>query len=190
MSRSIASRSRRPSKTARAARVFTTVLSLLGFVVVFAGGVFLFRSSAAERRMAHQQETESAANVAGETPGLDAHVENANATLRAVRGEAGEGMVERQIVEGRYVVSFQATLPAIDRQTTAYRAWLLRRQPFSFLPIGEFVTDENGTFVLSWEGKTGTDYGSYDRVVVTRNAKTDGPEDPGVHVLEGEFARD
>ena len=77
-------------------------------------------------------------------------------------------------------------LPEIDRETFFYEGWLVRKIPYDYFSMGEMITNEEGEFVLEWEGREEEDYQNYTQVIITLEPR-DGNRDPGEHIAEGEF---
>ncbi len=64
----------------------------------------------------------------------------------------------------------------------------MRKIPYDFFSAGEMVTDEDGTFVLTWSAPEEGEFPQYSQIVITANAY-EGSSDPGVHLVEGEFGK-
>lgn len=122
----------------------------------------------------------SAADLAASTAGTAR-----DAALIDVSGGSSTGTATRATVDGQFSVAFKASLPDIDREKEFYEAWLVRQVPYDFFSIGEIVTNDDGEWVLEWNGAAGK-FDGYARMVVTREPK-DGNADPSGHVLRGEF---
>ncbi|MBP7006422.1 hypothetical protein KBB27_04865 [Patescibacteria group bacterium] len=100
--------------------------------------------------------------------------------------DGSSGVARRSEAGGVFSIAVRADLPEIDRTSMHYEGWLLRKSPYDFFSFGEMVTDDEGMFIVSWEGKQGDLYVDYNEVIVTREV-SDGNPDPSTHVLKGVF---
>jgi hypothetical protein len=156
-------------------------------VVLFIVAVYWFRSSA---KHVADDSSETIANVLTPTSVSSAVIAAAQtasrkAVLRDVAGGFSSGEANRATDDGSFSISMKADLPEIDRDAYAYEAWLLRQVPYDYFSVGEFVTNDDGEWVLEWNGAAGR-YDAYTQVVVTLEKK-DGNSDPSGHVMEGKF---
>ncbi|NBS41480.1 hypothetical protein EBS80_02365 [bacterium] len=167
----------------------TTGIAVVALVALFVLGIRWFRAKHDENVAAAAPE-ETIAAVLTPSP-VSASViaasvtGSASAKLRDVSGGGSSGTASREEDGGQFFLKLKANLGEIDRAAEAYEAWLVRQVPYDYFSVGEFVTNDDGEWVLEWSGAAGT-YDGYTRVVVTRERK-DGNADPGGHVLEGEF---
>jgi len=171
---------------------YKTIFGTAGIVAVLAGlfayGVWSFRFAPKDEPAAPA--ADSISDVLTPSPvstAAIAAVEGASnrARMNDVSGGSSSGEVSREPDDGQFSVSIKASLPEIDREAYVYEAWLLRQVPYDYFSIGEFVTNDDGEWVLEWIGAAGK-YEAYTQIVVTRETK-DGNPDPSGHVLEGEF---
>lgn len=161
------------------------------FIVVFIFSVVWFRSA---KKKQPETKPDSIVNVL--TPEsvsqsvLDSvsSIDNVNATLINVSSKKNVGIATREIIDGKFHISMKSALGEIDREKQFYEAWLVRQVPYDFIPIGEFVTNDLGEFVLDWNGEIGKNYQAYNRVIITLQTKNGDP-DPQGHVVEGEFGK-
>lgn len=116
-------------------------------------------------------------------------IEDREAALYDVRDSLKVGVARRGVEDGKPYFEIVMNPPAIDRETHAYEAWIVRPVPYDYFSVGEMVTNDLGEFVVRWEGEKGTDVDEYTRVVVTLEAK-DGNPDPGEQVIKGVFGAD
>lgn len=172
--------------------IAVTGVSVLFLFGLFAYGIWWFRFAPKDEPVA--EETDSIANVLTPSPvsappfakGGAATIGNArDAKLRDVSGGSASGTASRENDDGQFFLKLKASFPEIDRETTFYEAWIVRQVPYDYVSVGEFVTNDDGEWVLEWAGAEGK-YDAYTRVIVTREAK-DGNPDPAGHILEGEF---
>lgn len=182
----------RSSRKSSGSSAIKTVVLVVFLVGVFAGSVYLFRTSHASRAALNILSA-----VSAKTEGLSPSNEPETVTVELVNVENESGRVpstgkhDTAILErkdGKLHVTLNTSPSPIDRQTTTYEAWLFSRLPFGFFSLGELTTDEQGVFILNWEQADRPSYGSYRTIIVTREAKDANP-DPGVHVLEGTFEK-
>lgn len=119
---------------------------------------------------------------------LNGAIDTESRTATLILQSSGEtvGEARRGKKDDRAFLELKATLPEIDREAFFYEVWLLRPIPYNFFSVGEMVTNEEGVFVLEWEGEKETDYSGYAKVVITRQ-EYDRSKDPGEHIVEGEF---
>lgn len=168
--------------------VFGTLGIVAALVALFAYGIWWFRFAPKDEPVA--EASDSIANVLTPSPVSTAALaatEGASnrASLRDAAGGSASGEAERDTDDGQFFLRLKASLPEIDREAYAYEAWLLRQVPYDYFSVGDFVTNDDGEWVLEWAGAAGK-YDAYTQIVVTVEAK-DGNEDPSRHVLEGEF---
>lgn len=178
----------RRSRSGPYGAVFGTLGIVLVLVGLFAYGIWWFRFAPKDESAAAA--SDSIADVLTPSPvssAVIAATESASndAILRDAAGGSASGEAERDTDDGQFFFRVKANLPEIDREAYAYEAWLLRQVPYDYFSVGEFVTNDDGEWVLEWTGAAGK-YDAYTQVVVTVEAK-DGNPDPSRHVLEGEF---
>lgn len=152
-----------------------------GFVVLFAGSVFIFRNTK------HEKPVEKAAEVTEATE-ITKALTQPDATLIGVSSNKPVGTATRSIANGVFHLNMSATLPGIDRESQVYQAWLVRPVPYDYISAGEFVTNDLGAFVLDWNGLSDKDYSGYKDLVITLQARG-GDADPQTHIVEGEFGK-
>lgn len=167
----------------------TTVVAVVVLIVVFVSGIRWFRAKH-EENVAAVEPADTIAAVLTPSPVsaslIAASVSGpASAELRDVSGGGFSGTASREEEDGQFFLKLKADLGEINREKEAYEAWLVRQVPYDYFSVGDFVTNDDGEWVLEWTGAAGK-YDGYTRVVVTREQK-DGNVDPGAHVLEGEF---
>lgn len=156
-----------------------------GFVLLFAGSMFLFRTSKPEKK------TEASSVVsllASQTVTTPTSFSDPDATLIELSSNKPIGIATRSVGNGLFHMSLRATLPGIDRESQFYQVWLVRPVPYDYLPAGEMMTNEMGAFVLDWDGLPETDYSGYIDLVITLQARNGNP-DPQGRVAEGEFGK-
>lgn len=180
-------RSKRPRSVPYGA-VFGTVGIVAALVALFAYGIWWFRFAPKDEPVV--ESSDSIASVLTPSPVSSAALAAAEgasnrAALRDAAGGSASGEAERDTDDGQFFFRVNANLPEIDREAYAYEGWLLRQVPYDYFSVGEFVTNDDGEWVLEWAGASGK-YDAYTQVVVTVEAK-DGNPDPSRHVLEGEF---
>lgn len=185
---SFRSASRGRKKTAGTAVV--TAVAALAVVVLFVSGIRWFRARHDESVAAAAAPADAVAPVLAPSPVSASAIAalakgSASAKLRDVQGGGSSGTASREDDGGQFFLRLKANIPEIDREQETYEAWLVRQVPYDYFSVGDFVTNDDGEWVLEWSGAAGT-YDGYTRVVVTRERK-DGNADPGGHVLEGEF---
>lgn len=154
----------------------------VGFVVLFAGSMFLFRNTKHEKPV-------TASNVVSNvdsTAAIPTSLSNPDATLIGVSSNKPVGTATRTISNALFHVSMHATLPGIDRASQFYEAWLVRPVPYDYVSAGEMVTNDLGSFVLDWNGASDKDYSGYTDLVITLQARN-GDTYPQTHIVEGEF---
>ncbi len=108
------------------------------------------------------------------------------ATLRLKATSETVGEARRGQKDERYFFEIKATLPEIDREVFFYQAWLVRPIPYGYFSAGELTTNDEGDFVVEWEGEKDVEYSGYVEVVITRQ-EYEGSTDPQIHIVEGEF---
>lgn len=175
------------SRHASYGTIATTGLGVLALIGLFAYGIWWFRFAPKEET---DTPVDSIANVLTPSPVSSISIASTlssgrHAALRDVTGGSSSASVEREDDDGQFFLKMKANLPEIDREKSAYEAWLVRQVPYDYVSVGDFVTNEAGEWVLEWAGAQGK-YDAYTQVVVTLEAK-DGNPDPSGHVLEGEF---
>lgn len=169
---------------------FGTGAIVLGLFVVFVLAVAWFRrpQPTAEDRI------DSIAEVLKPDPISQAVLNGAIDTEARVVNMA---LVEdgRSVGEGRRgekndqpFFEFEMSLPEINREAFFYQVWLVRPIPYDFFALGEMITNDEGIFVLEWEGEEEKDFSAYVDVVVTRQ-EYGGSTDPLVHIAEGTFGK-
>lgn len=169
--------------------IFGTVGIVAVLVVLFAYGIWWFRFDR-DAESAVTESDDTIANVLTPSPVSTAALAAARdasnrATLHDAAGGSASGEAERDTDGGQFFFRLKANLPEIDREAYAYEAWLLRQVPYDYFSVGDFVTNDDGEWVLEWAGAAGK-YDAYTQIVVTVEPK-DGNPDPSRHVLEGEF---
>lgn len=174
--------SRNASSGSSAVKTVFLVLLLVG---VFAGSVYVFRTSHASRPIKSMLPVSVEKAEAAPIPNVP---ELVTIELTNMESAPSHGTATLERKDGKIHVALKASPPPIDRVTTSYEVWLFSRLPFGFFPLGELVTDEQGAFVLDWEQADKASYTSYRTIIVTREAKDANP-DPGVHILEGTFEK-
>lgn len=175
----------RGRKTSYGSGTVKTVALVMLLVGVFAGSVYVFRTSHASRAKSTGLPV---AITKAEAAALLADPELVTIELANLEKGSGSGTATLERKDGKIHVSLKTSPPPIDRATTTYEAWLFSRLPFGFFPLGELVTDELGAFILEWEQADQARYATYRTIIVTREAKDANP-DPGAHVLEGTFEK-
>lgn len=170
-----------------------TVGAILILIIIFGVAVAWFRAS--KKTPEEMVFVESIADVlTPESVSLNAIEEGVDtksrdAILYSNTDGAEVGSAKRGAKDGAFYHSAKATLPEIDREAFFYEGWLVRKVPFDFFSTGEMVTNDDGEFVLEWEGEEDEDYSGYTQVVLTIEPY-DGNPDPGDHVAEGEFGNE
>jgi len=96
------------------------------------------------------------------------------------------GSVVRKFTDSTFHLTSLLQPPDIDRELYFYELWLVRDVPYDFVSAGAFVTNEEGEFVLDWEGEEDKSYADYHELVVTLQVKG-GDTDPQRHVAKGDF---
>jgi predicted transcriptional regulator len=121
---------------------------------------------------------------------LSGAIDTESHTATLTLGVTGEtvGEARRGKKDERYFFELKATLPEIDREVFFYEAWLVRPIPYGFFSAGELVTNEEGDFIVEWEGENEKDYSGYVEVVITRQ-EYQGSTDPQAHIVEGTFGK-
>jgi len=107
------------------------------------------------------------------------------AVIKSLASGLEIGSAVRSFEKGILYHTMTVSLPEINRETEFYEGWLVRQTPYDFFSTGEMVTNSAGEFVLEWAGEH-KDIISYDRVVITREARDDN-DAPAEHVAEGGF---
>lgn len=156
--------------------------------VVFAFAVMWFRQPKDEV----EQRIDSIAQVLRPDPiseavlngAIDTESRVATLVLKATGETVGEA--RRGQKDDRYFFELKATLPEMDREVFFYEAWLVRPIPYDFFSVGEMVTNDEGVFVIEWDGESDKDYSGYVEIVITRQ-EYEGSTDPQTHIVEGEF---
>lgn len=108
------------------------------------------------------------------------------AFLKLVASGNGVGEAIRGMKNDKPFFEFKAQMPEIDRAVYFYEVWLIRPIPYNFFSLGEMVTNDEGDFVLEWEGKEEEEVMDYVEIVVTRQ-EYGKSTDPQMHVVEGRF---
>lgn len=101
------------------------------------------------------------------------------AELKDVTGGNATGIATRKFDAGRFTHTVLADLPEPE-SGTFYEGWLVLED--SVISTGRFRMAKGGYLL---EFQSGTDYSSYDRVVVTHERVADSV--PEEHILEGSF---
>ncbi len=158
---------------------------IVGFVVIFFGSVFLFRSKSYEAPVERSQAT-----GVERTEQIDAAptVLHPDATILLLSTKKPAGTATRLLQNNVLNVSLRATLPEIDRESQFYQLWLVRPVPYDYFSAGELVTNEMGAFVLNWVSESTKDYSGYTDLVITLQVRG-GSSDPQTHIAEGEFGK-
>lgn len=165
-----------------------TIVVILIIVFVFA--VLWFRQSKDEV----EERIDSIAQVLRPDPISQAvlngaiDIQSRVATLVLVATGDTVGEARRGKKDDRYFFELKSMLPEIDRDVFFYEAWLVRPIPYDFFSVGEMVTNDDGDFVVEWEGENGVEYSGYVEVVITRQ-EYEGSTDPQEHIVEGEFGK-
>lgn len=160
---------------------------VLGFVVLFAGSLFLFRGSAKKT----EPKTLVNSSVISETTAPTTppiSLSYPDATLIGLSSQKPVGTASRSISNALFHLNTHATLPGIDRASQFYEVWLVRPVPYDFVSAGEMITDDSGAFILDWNGVNDKDYSGYTNLVITLQARG-GDADPQTHIVEGEFGK-
>lgn len=180
---------RRGSSSRVGGTAVKTIVLVVGLVALFAYGIWWFRFGKGEApdevvEPSSQADVMRASPVSTAT--IAAHASDATeARLRDVRGGSASGTATRETDDGQFFLKLKADLPEINRDGYAYEAWLVRQVPYDYFSVGEFVTNDDGEWVVEWTGGAGK-YDGYTQVVVTLEEKNGNP-DPSGHVLNGEF---
>lgn len=178
-----------PPKLQRWLSSLGTVVIVVALFVLFVVAVFWFRRP----KEALENRIDSIAEVLRPDPISEAilhgaiDTESRSATLFLAANQA-VGEATRGKKDEQFFLELAADLPEIDREVFFYEVWLLRPIPYDFFSVGEMVTDEDGTFVLEWEGEKDKDYSGYMRLIITRQ-EYGGSADPQAHIIEAEFGR-
>lgn len=152
-----------------------------GFVLLFAGAMFLFRSTK------YEKPAEKVVGVIETTKVTEAGIlGNPDATMIGVSSQKPVGTAVRTMANNLFHLNMSTTLPGIDRESQYYQAWLVRPVPYDYVSAGELMTDDLGSFVLDWNGLVDKNYSGYTNLVITLQARG-GDEGPQGHVAEGEF---
>lgn len=167
-----------------------TLASVAALVALFVYGIWWFRFDRPEEPSAGDAASVTIGNVLTPSPVSSAALAltesaSSRAALRDVAGGSSSAEARRDTDDGPFRLSIKASLPEIDREAYAYEAWLLRQVPYDYFSVGDFVTNDDGEWVLEWIGAGGA-YEAYTQVVVTIEPR-DGNPDPSRHVLEGQF---
>lgn len=166
-----------------------------GFLVTVLAGVFAvsvkaFRARTPEPQAISIASTAPIATPTSITPSIpESARQDREAALVDVRSSVRVGVARRGQEDGKPYVELVMSPLAIDRESQAYEAWLLRQVPYEFFSLGEMVTNDLGEFVVRWEGGKDGTVDDYTRVVVTLEKK-DGNPDPGEQVIKGTFGAD
>ncbi len=167
-----------------------TTMIVIGLFVVFVVAVMWFRSP----KEPEDNPIDSIAHVLRPDPISEVilngaiDTESKTASLQLVGKNLAVGEARRGDKDGTFFLEVSARLPEIDREVFFYEVWLLRPIPYDFFAVGEMVTNDEGVFVLDWEGEREKDYSGYMRLVITRQ-EYKGSRDPQVHVVEAEFGK-
>ncbi len=178
--------------------MFTWIVVIV-FVILFGIAVFWFRSSKNTKPQAGMDSTANIltpVSVSSSVVNGAVNLESPNATLLGVSSKKAVGTAVRDTQATIFRITMSATLPEIDREKHYYQAWLVRQVPYDYIPVGSFITNDLGTFVLDWnsesektaESKSIGNYQAYTHIVVTLQTK-DGDPDPQRHVVEGDFGK-
>ncbi|MBI5369757.1 hypothetical protein HZA85_00995 [Candidatus Uhrbacteria bacterium] len=182
-----------PSPRGRLKRVMSgasTGLVVLGLFIIFVIAVLRFRHTP---EVTSSVQTPSIAQVFRPDPVSQAVVNDAidtqsrEATLRLLSGSS-VGTVHRGTKDERYFLEITSDLPMIDREQQHYEGWLLRPIPYDFFSVGEMVTDDEGRFIVQWQGEEDKDYSGYVQVIVTLQSNG-GSSDPQAHIAEATFGK-
>jgi hypothetical protein len=145
------------------------LLGLLAFII-FAGGLYHLRNS---KKEILEKEQGSGTVISAEEDLTEYELKDFSVeetTLVSLSSSLETGIATRGVEDKIFYFTSKASLPPINRETEFYEVWLVRQSPYDFFSVGEMVTNETGEFVLEWVG-THNDTWSYNRVVVTREAK-------------------
>lgn len=166
----------------------TTWGVVVGFFILFGVLVFWFRTSKPNADATSDSIVDVLTPVPVASSVVDSAIdlESSQGTLTSLSTNKPIGMANRGTPDGLYRITMNAALPEIDREKQFYEAWLVRKIPYDYISVGEFVTNDLGVFILEWLGKSGIDYRAYTNIVVTLQTK-DGDPAPQRHVVEGEF---
>jgi len=157
-----------------------------GFVLLFIGSVFLFRTSKPEKP---SENSDVVALLSSQVTTSPTSLSMPDATLVDLSSNKPVGIATRSLENGLFHVSTRATLPGIDRESQFYQLWLVRPVPYDYVSAGEMTTNELGAFVLDWNGSASDgDYSGYTDLVITLQARG-GDADPQRHIVEGEFGK-
>lgn len=161
---------------------------VVGFVIVFIVSVAWFR----QPDPVEETTIDSIASILRPDPISQAilngaiDVESPSASLKLVSNQKIVGQAHRGIKDGHYFLELSASMPEIDREVFYYQVWLVRPIPYDYVPVGEMVTNEEGVFMLAWDGQPEVDYSGYMRLVITRQ-EYQGSKDPQTHIVRAEF---
>lgn len=159
-------------------------------LIIFGGGLYYLRAG--------QKNNSATTNSAAVNPGNptnpinpgsdnDTVLSKQSATIKSLSSNLEVGTAERGIENGILYHTVKVSLPEINREAEFYEGWLVRQAPYDFFSTGEMVTNDVGEFILEWAGEH-ADVESYDRVVITREARDDNSA-PSAHVAEGMFVK-
>lgn len=177
-------------QTSRFGSRIVTITLVLGLCVLFVVLLFWFRRP----QPVNQDGIDSIAQILTPDPISQFLVNGAidtiskTAQLFLVADWTGLGQAERGRKDDRPFFQIKAELPEIDRALFFYEGWLVRPLPYAYFSMGEMMTNEDGLFVLEWEGQKDQDISDYVQVVITRQ-EYGGSPDPQVHIVEGMFGK-
>lgn len=156
-----------------------------GFILLFAGAMFVFRNTKREKPVAVSGVIVSDNASASVIP---SSLSNPDAALIGVSSQKPVGTAVRAMVNNLFHLNMSVTLPGIDRESQLYQAWLVRPVPYDYVSAGELMTNDLGAFILDWNGLVDKDYSGYTNLVITLQVRG-GDEGPQAHVVEGEFGK-
>jgi hypothetical protein len=168
---------------------FSLLLQIIGLgiltLLIFSYGLYKLRVGQKEKA----EEKNDASMVADSSEKSEVvstiNLARQSTVIKSLSSNLEVGSAERGIENGILYHSVKVSLPEIDRTTEFYEGWLVRQSPYDFFSTGEMMTNNLGEFVLEWAGEH-ADIVSYDRVIITREARDDNPA-PSEHVAEGAF---
>lgn len=156
-------------------------------LIVFGVGLFYLRSGQKNRSENNNAvyDLDNPQNPFNPSSDNNAVLQKQTAVIKSLSSNLEVGSADRGIENGILYHTIKVSLPEINRETEFYEGWLVRQAPYDFFSTGEMVTNNLGEFVLDWAGEH-SDIVSYDRVIITREARDDNPA-PAEHVAEGVF---
>ncbi len=166
-----------------------TGLVVLVLFFVFAFSVYWFRKPNTEPN----DRIESIANIMTPDPINQALLSGAidttseNAVIRSLSSQETVGTIKRGKKDDAYYLEAKLILPEIDRVLSYYNVWLVRPIPYDFISLGEMTTDEEGSFIFTWQAADKMeDYSTYSQIVITKQ-QYGGTKDPETKIASGEF---